>query len=72
MGLVSLSCNPVFISAESTIATKWYQFYTTDKCGFILMPWITDKYTFVRYKKKLVNKIGTAVATVITFSIMTT
>ena len=77
--LVSLSCNRVFISAESVgrgwckfvIATTWYQFHTTDKCGFLFMPWITDQYTFVRYTK-LVNKICTAVAKVITFSIMTT
>ena len=42
--LVSLSGNRVFISAESkgrggckiAIATKWYQFHTTDKCGFFL------------------------------------
>ena len=79
MELVSLSCNRVFISAESVgrgwckiaIATKWYQFHTTDKCGFLFMPWITDQYTFVRYTT-LVNKIGTAVAKVNTFSIMTT
>ena len=38
---------------------------------FFFMPWITDQYTFVRYTK-LVNEIGTAVAKVITFSIMTT
>ena len=77
--LVSLSCNHVFISAESVgrgwckiaIATKWYQFHTADKCGFLFMPWITDQYTFVWYAK-LINKIGTAVAKVITFSIMTT
>ena len=58
MELVSLSCNRVFISAESVwrgwckiaIATKWYQFHTTDKCGFLFMPWITDQYTFVRDK----------------------
>ena len=51
MELVSLSCNCVFISAESVgrgwckiaIATKWYQFHTTDKCGFLFMPWITDQ-----------------------------
>ena len=51
MELVSLSCNRVFISAESVgrdwciiaIATKWYQFHTTDKCGFLFMPWITDQ-----------------------------
>ena len=63
MELVSLSCNRVFISAESVgrgwckiaIATKWYQFHTTDKCGFLFMPWITDQYTFVQYTK-LVNK----------------
>ena len=63
MELVSLSCNRVFISAESVgrgwckiaIATKWYQFHTTDKCGFLFMPWITDHYTFVQYTK-LVNK----------------
>ena len=62
MELVSLSCNRVFISAESVgrcwckipIATKWYKFHVTDKCGFF-MPWITDQYTFVRYTK-LVNK----------------
>ena len=79
MELVSLSCNRVFISAESVgrgwckiaIATKWYQFHTTDKCGFLFMPWITDQYIFVQYTK-LVNKTGTAVAKVITFSIMTT
>ena len=79
MELVSLSCNRVFISAESVgrgwckfaIATKLYQFHTTDKCGFLFMPWITDQYTFVRYTK-LVNRIWTAVAKVITFSIMTT
>ena len=79
MELVSLSCNRVFISAESVgrgwckfaIATKWYQFHTTDKCGFLFMPWITDKYTFVGYTK-LVNNICTAVAKVITFSIITT
>ena len=53
------------------IATKWYQFHTTDKCGFLFMPWITDQYTYVRYTK-LVNEIGTAVAKVITLSIMTT
>ena len=63
MELVSLSCNRVFISAESVgrgwckiaIATKWYQFHTTDKCGFLFMPWITDQYTFMQYTK-LVNK----------------
>ena len=33
------------------IATKWYQFHTTDKCGFLFMPWIIDQYTFVRYTK---------------------
>ena len=79
MELVSLSCNRVFISAESVgrgwckiaIATKWYQFHATDKCGFLFMPWITDQYIFVQYTK-LVNKTGTAVAKVITFSIMTT
>ena len=79
MELVSLSCNRVFISAESVgrgwckiaIATKCYQFHTTDKCGFLFMPWITDQYIFVQYTK-LVNKTGTAVAKVITFSIMTT
>ena len=68
MELVSLSWNRVFISAESVgrgwckiaIATKWYQFHTTDKCGFLFMPWITDQYTFVRYTT-LVNKIGIAV-----------
>ena len=51
MELVSLSCNRVFISAESVgrgwckiaIATKWYQFHTIDKCGFLFMPWITDQ-----------------------------
>ena len=69
MELVSLSCNRVFISAESVgrgwckiaIATKWYQFHTTDKCGFLFMPWITDQYIFVQYTK-LVNEIGIAVA----------
>ena len=79
MELVSLSCNRVFISAESVgrgwcilaIATKWYQFHTTDKCGFLFMPWIIGQYTFVWYTK-LVNKIGTAVAKVIAFSIVTT
>ena len=79
MELVSLSCNRVFILAESVgrgwckiaIATKWYPFHTTDKCGFLFMPWKTDQYTFVRYTK-LVNKIGTAVAKIVTFSIMTT
>ena len=79
MELVSLSCNRVFISAESVgrgwckfaITTKWYQFHTTDKFGFLFMPWITDQYTCVRYTK-LVNKICTAVAKVIKFSIMTT
>ena len=79
MELVSLSCNRVFISAESVgrgwckiaIATKWYPFHTTDKYGFLFMPWITDQYTFVRYTI-LVNKISTAVAKVIAFSIMTT
>ena len=77
MELVSLSCNRVLISAESVgrgwykipIAAKWNQFHTTDKSVFF-MPWITDQYTFVRYTK-LVNKIGTAVAKVITSSIMT-
>ena len=52
MELVSLSCNRVFISAESVgrgwckiaIATKWYQFHTTDKYGFLFMPWITGQY----------------------------
>ena len=53
------------------IATKWYQFHTTDKYGFLFMPWITDQYTFVRCTK-LVSKIGTAVTKFITFSIMTT
>ena len=51
MELVSLSCNRVFISAECVgrgwckiaTATKWYQFHTTDKCGFLFMPWITDQ-----------------------------
>ena len=51
MELVSLSCNRVFISAESVgrgwckiaIAMKWYQFHTTDECGFLFMPWITDQ-----------------------------
>ena len=79
MELVSLSCNRVFISAESVgrgwckiaIATKWYQFHTTDKCGFLFMLWITDQYTFVRYTK-LVNEIGTTVAKVIMFSVKTT
>ena len=79
MELVSLSCNRVFISAESigrswckiAIATKWYQFHTTDKFGFLFMPWITDQYTFVRYTK-LINKIDITVAKIITFSIMTT
>ena len=78
MELVLLSCNRVFISAESAgrgwciiaIATKWYQFHTTDKCGFLFMPWITNQYLFVRYTK-LVSKVGTAVAKVITFLIMT-
>ena len=76
MELVSLSCNSVFISAVSVgrgwckiaIATKWYQFHTTDKCGFLFMPWITDQYAFVRYTK-LVNKIGTAVAKVKCFQL---
>ena len=79
MELAWLSCNRVFISAESVgrgwckiaIATKWCQFHTTDKCGFPFMPWMTDQYTFVRYTK-LVNRIGTAGAKVIMFSIMTT
>ena len=79
MELVSLSCNRVLISAESlgrgwcktAIATKWYQFHTTDRCRFLFMPWMIDQYTYVRYSK-LVNEIGTAVAKVITFSIMTT
>ena len=79
MELLSLSCNRVFISAESVgrgwckiaIATKWYQFHATDKCGFLFIPWITDQYTLVLYTK-LVNKIGNAVAKVITFLIMTT
>ena len=61
-----LSCNRVFISAESVgwgwckiaIATKWYQVHTTDKYGFLFMPWINDQYTFVRYSK-LVNKKAT-------------
>ena len=74
MELVSLSCIHVFISAESVgrgwckiaIATKWYQFHTKDKCGFLFMLWITNQYTFVRYTK-LVNKIGTAAAKVIMF-----
>ena len=78
MELVSLRCNRDFTSASSyglgwckyAIATQWYQFHTTDKCGFLFMPWITDQYIFVRYTK-LVNKIGTVVAKVITFSIMT-
>ena len=51
MELVSLSCNRVFISAESVgrgwckiaIAKKWYQFHATDKCGYLFMPWITDQ-----------------------------
>ena len=55
MELVSLSCNRVIISAESVgrgwckiaIATKWYQFHTTDKCGFLFMPWITDQNAFM-------------------------
>ena len=63
MELVSLSLNRVFISAESVgrgwckiaIATQWYQFHTTDKCGFLFLPWITDQYTFMQYTK-LVNK----------------
>ena len=79
MELVSLRCNHDFTSASSyglgwckiAIATKWYQFHTTDKCGFLFMPWITDQYRFVRYTK-LVIEIGTAVAKVFTFSIMTT
>ena len=79
MELVSLSCNSVFISAESVgrgwckiaIATKWYQFHTTDKCGLLFMPWITDQYTFVLYTK-LGNKMGTAVAKVIKLSILKT
>ena len=79
MELASLSCNRVFISAESVgrgwckieIATQWYQFHTIDKCGFLFMPWINDQCIFVRYTK-LVNKIGTAVAKVITFSITKT
>ena len=78
MELVSLSCNHVFISAESVgwgwckiaIATKWVP-YITDKCGFLFMPWITDQYTFVWYTK-LLNEIDTAAAKVITFSNMTT
>ena len=53
MELVSLSCNRVFILAESVgrgwckiaIATKWYPFHTTDKCCFLFMPWKTDQYT---------------------------
>ena len=76
MELVSLSCNRVFISAESVgrgwckiaIATKWYQFHTTDKCGFLLMQWITDQYIFVQYTK-LVNKTGTAVAKSLLFQL---
>ena len=79
MELVSLSCNRLFISAESVgrgwckiaIATTWYQFHTTDKCGFLVMPWITDHYTFVRYTQ-LVNKTCTAEAKVMTFSMTTT
>ena len=35
------------------------------------MQWINDQYIFVQYRK-LVNKIGTAIAEVITFSIMKT
>ena len=79
MELVSLSRNRIFISSDSigrgwckiAIATKWYQLHTTDKCGFLFMPGITNQYTFVRYTK-LVNKMGAAVAQVITFSIMKT
>ena len=29
------------------ITTKWYQFHATNKCGFLCMPWNTDKYTYV-------------------------
>ena len=44
MELVSLRCNHDFTSASSyrlgwykyAIATQWYQFHTTDKCGFLL------------------------------------
>ena len=76
MELVSLSCNRVFISAESigrgwckfTIATKWYQFHTTNECGFLFIPWITDQYTFVQYTT-LVNKIGIAVRKSIRFQL---
>ena len=79
MELVSLSCNRVFISAESVgrgwckiaIATKWYQFHTTHKCGFLFMPWITDQLHICAIHK-LLNKISTAVVKVITLSIMTT
>ena len=77
MELVSLSCNRVFISSvrrgwcKIAIATKWYHFHTTDKCGFLCMPWIINQYTFVRYTNH-VNRTGTAVAKVITFSIMST
>ena len=77
MELVSLSCNRAFISSvrrcwcKIAIATKWYHFHTTDKCGFLCMPWITNQYTFVRYTNH-VNRTGTAVAKVITFSIMST
>ena len=66
MELVSLSCNRVL--CKFAIATQWYQFHTTDKCGFLFIPWITDQYTFVRYTK-LVNKICTAVAKVIRFQL---
>ena len=63
MELVSLSCNRVIISTEYVgrgwckiaITTQGYQFHTTDKCGFLFMPWITNQYTFVRYTK-LVEK----------------
>ena len=34
------------------------QFHTSDKFGFIFMPWITDQYTRLRYTK-LVNEICT-------------
>ena len=79
MELVSLSCNRVFISAESVgrgwckiaIATKWYQFHTIDKCGFLFMPWITDQLHICAIHKTSKKK-GTAVAKFITFSIVTT
>ena len=70
MELLSLSCNRVFISAEADVKSRLQRSDTSSippiNVVFFLCRELPTNYTFVWYTK-LVNKIGTAVAKVITF-----